>query len=56
MEEDRKLWQQDLDMISKLVRENEELQEKIDEALEYISSKGFMDLPDLLKLADILKN
>ena len=52
---DYELWKQDVEFIGILREEKEELQARIDKAIEYIGEKPFMDIPQLLELVEILK-
>ena len=64
---EKKLWADDIDFITKLTKENKELQAKIDKAIEYIigfkggyvNGKVFYGEiygEDLMKLEEILKS
>ena len=64
---EEKLWADDIDFITKLTKENKELQAKIDKAIEYIigfkfgdgkgsDSYGEIYGEELMKLEEILKS
>ena len=54
---EKKLWADDIDFITKLTKENKELQAKIDKAIEYINKDMVVDNEyHLSKLLDILKS
>lgn len=42
-EQEKKMWQGDLDMIAKLNKEVDELHNKIDKAIEYIKNASYFD-------------
>ena len=57
---DKEMWEQDIEFITKLREENEELKKKIDKALEYIliidNRNTYVEVSELRHIEEILKD